>query len=137
MAAKRFLNQHILLVDDNPRLLRSMAFLMTVAGFQVTTAGSGAEALDALRESTPDFIIADAEMDGMDGYELVRAIRRQSRLTTTPVILTSANYELNDMLRALDLGADDFIPKPFDIFDLLDAIRRVRPSAVPQRRLAG
>lgn len=136
MTAKHFLNQHILLVDDNPRLLRSMAFLLTVAGFQITSSASGAEALDALRESAPDFIIADAEMDGIDGYELVRHVRRQPRLATTPIILTSAKYELNDLLRALDLGADDFIPKPFDIFDLLDAIRRARPAAAPLRRLA-
>jgi len=124
MAANIFHGQSILLIDDNPRLLRSMAFLLTVSGFEVTTASSASEALSLLEGAPPHLIIADAEMSQMDGYEFLSAVRAKPHLSSTPIVLTSANYELDDLMRALDLGADDFIPKPFDIYDLLDAIRR-------------
>lgn len=114
----------ILLIDDNPRLLRSMAFLMTVAGFEVTTAGSAAEGLERLENATPDLIFADAEMPTTDGYAFMSTVHADRRWSKVPIVLTSARYDLHDMLRALDLGAEDFIPKPFDIYDLLDAIHR-------------
>ncbi|MBZ0283746.1 MAG: response regulator [Anaerolineae bacterium] len=136
MAANIFHGQHILLIDDNARLLRSMAFLLTVTGFEVTTAASASEALQLLEGISPHLIVADAEMSQMDGYEFLTTIRANPHFSSTPIVLTSANYELDDLMHALDLGADDFIPKPFDIYDLLDAIRR--NMRVPHtQRMAG
>lgn len=127
----------ILLVDDHAPLLRNMAFLLEVAGFDVITARSGMEAIDALRQQIPDVIISDVNMPGMDGYELLTRVRSAANWQHLPFIFASAKYEMHDLLYGLDLGANDYIPKPFDIYDVLDAIQRTAPHLiVADRRLA-
>ena len=127
----------ILLIDDHIPLLRSMAFLLEVAGFDVVTATSGMEAIDALRQQTPDLIISDVNMPGMDGYELLQRIRSAANWQDIPFIFASAKYEMHDLLYGLELGANDYIPKPFDIYDVLDAIQRTAPQLIQaDRRLA-
>ncbi len=125
MMAKVYWN-HVLLVDDNQRLLRNLAFLMHVAGFKVTSAATVEEALDALAGSTPDLIIADADMPGDNGYDLLQAVRSNLRTETTPFILTSPTDDFTHMMRALDMGADEFLPKPFTLDDVLEAVKRVQ-----------
>ncbi|MBI5667128.1 MAG: response regulator [Chloroflexi bacterium] len=115
----------ILVVDDNLPLLRNLAFLLKVAGFRVTTACSGERALEQLRRHTPDLIIADADMPGVSGFDLLGRVRADQRLHALPVILTSSRYTLDDFMLALDLGANQYMPKPFDIYDLLDTIKEM------------
>ncbi len=137
MAAK-FHGERILLVEDNTRLLRSAAFLLTVAGFEVITAADGKAALKSLNIQTPQLIIADTDMPELNGYELLRQTRACPQWASIPVIFTSDKYNLDDLMFALDLGAADYVPKPFDIYDLLDAIKRTLPTLPDQgRRLAG
>ena len=128
----------ILLVDDHLPLLRNMAFLLEVAGFDVISAVDGAEALDVLEEQVPDLVISDVRMPRVDGYGLLKTIRNDVRWHNLPFIFASAQYQLKDLVYGLDLGANDYIPKPFDIYDVLDAIQRTVPNLVNgQHRLAG
>lgn len=127
----------ILLVDDHLPLLRNMAFLLEVAGFDVLPARNGFEALDILRDQMPDMVISDVNMPGMDGYELLNTIRNSANWQHLPFMFASAKYEMHDLLYGLELGANDYIPKPFDIYDVLDAIQRTAPHLVSEsRRLA-
>ena len=128
----------ILLVDDHLPLLRNMAFLLEVAGFDVISATDGQEALKILEEHTPDLVISDVKMPRLDGYGLLKAIRNDVRWHDLPFIFASAQYQLKDLVYGLDLGANDYVPKPFDIYDVLDAIQRTVPSLInEQRRMAG
>jgi DNA-binding response OmpR family regulator len=130
----------IMIVDNNLLLLRQMAFLLKVAGFEVTSASDAAGALDLLRGRVPDLIIAEADMPGFSGCELLCQLRAHSSWRSIPVILTSSQYALDDLMRALDLGANDYLPKPFDVYDLLDSIKQVlvpRPFDVVYRQVAG
>jgi DNA-binding response OmpR family regulator len=129
----------ILLVEDHAPLLRSMAFLLEVAGFDVVTASDGDEALSVLRQQTPDVVISDVNMPNVDGYELLRRIRASAQWRKLPFIFASARYEMEDLMYGLELGANDYVPKPFDIYDVLDAIQRTVPALIDDRRhrLAG
>lgn len=124
----------ILLVEDHAPLLRNMAFLLQVAGFDVMTAANGEEALSALRERIPDLVISDVSMPIMDGHDLLRQVRSNSKWRKLPFIFASARYEMDDLVYGLDLGANDYIPKPFDIYDVLDTIQRVVPELITDRR---
>ncbi|MBZ0303211.1 MAG: response regulator [Anaerolineae bacterium] len=117
----------VLLVDDYLPLLRNMAFLLELTGFHALTATNGAEALALMEAQTPDLIISDIEMPLMNGFEFLSTVRADARWQSTPFILASAHYELDDVLHSLDLGADDYVPKPFDIYDVLDSIHRTAP----------
>ena len=129
----------ILLVEDHAPLLHSMAFLLEVAGFDVVTAADGEDALNVLRQQIPDLVISDVSMPKMDGYELLRRIRSTSQWRKLPFIFASAHYEMEDLMYGLELGANDYVPKPFDIYDVLDAIQRTVTGLINDRRhrLAG
>ena len=128
----------ILLVQPYAPLLRNLAFLLKMIGFEVTTARSAEEALAALAGRPVGLIIADTPLPGMDGYDLLAAAQADDRLGDVPFIFTSAAYDLNDVLYALELGAADYVPKPFDIYDILDAIKRSAPQmCATQQPIAG
>lgn len=129
----------ILLVDDSIPLLRKLAFLLEIAGFSVLTAASSEKALDILHYQTPDLVVSDVDMPDMDGYELLKTIHTSRQWQHIPVILTSERYDLDDLLHALDLGAADYLPKPYDIYDVLDAVKRTLEdqSMLSDHRLAG
>lgn len=131
--------QCILLVDDYAPLARNSAFLLNLAGFEVVTASDGLEALDCLRQRTPDLIISDIDMPRLDGYDLLRQVRAQPEWVGVPFIFISGRYTWEDLMLGLELGADDYVPKPFDIYDLLDAIGRTlaRPTPGVYQRKAG
>ena len=134
MAKRSFHGERILLVDDNARLLRSLAFLLQVLGFEVMTACDGADALNALQKRIPDLIIADIDMPHLDGYQLLRQVRADQRWSSVPFIFSSEKYSLNDLLFGLDLGANDYLPKPFDIYDVLEVIERTLPPTTQRLR---
>lgn len=123
----------ILLVEDHAPLLRSMAFLLEVAGFEVNVAANGIEALDVLARNHPDLMLSDIDMPVMNGYELLRQVRADRRWHNIPVIFTSHRYTLDDVMRALDVGADGYLPKPFDFDDLLNAINDIFPERSGER----
>lgn len=129
----------ILLVEDHTPLLRSMTFLLKIAGFEVIAASNGREALIALEAQIPDLMITDTHMPQLDGFQLLEKVRANTNWYQIPFILMSADYEYDDLMRGLALGASDYLPKPFDIYDVLDSVQRVAPEMVnkSQQRKAG
>jgi two-component system KDP operon response regulator KdpE len=110
----------LLLVDDDAGIRESLCDELRAAGYDVITADNGISGLAAFRVHLPDLMLADLAMPGMDGFRLIREIRRFS---PTPVIVLSVRGADDDKIRALDLGADDFVTKPFSMPELLARIR--------------
>ena len=129
----------VLLVEDHIPLLRNMGFLLEIAGFDVIMEEDGEQALKALGKQTPDLIISDVNMHNVDGFELLRRLRSSTQWRNIPLIFASARYEMEDLMYGLELGANDYVPKPFDIYDMLDAIQRTVPQLIGEgrHRLAG
>lgn len=112
----------LLVVDDEPQILRVMRASLPVRGYQVITASSGEEALDQVGKQVPDLIILDLVMPGLTGLDVCRRIREFS---VVPIIVLSAKGSDSDKIAALDLGADDYITKPFSMDELLARVRAV------------
>ena len=124
---------YVLIINDQPKLMRSMAFLLEVAGLHTTTASTTEEIAQALAGQTPDLILCDVDMTMMDGYTTLRHIHNDRRYNHVPFIVMSDSYELHDLMYALDLGAAEYLPKPFDTYDLIDAIRETLGQSVAYR----
>ncbi|MCX7911745.1 MAG: response regulator transcription factor [Dehalococcoidales bacterium] len=112
----------ILVVDDEPQIAQSIAMNLQLEGFHVVSARDGYEALEKLTTEMPDMVILDVMMPDMDGFETLRRIREVSPV---PVIFLTVRGQEHDRVRGLDLGADDYITKPFSQRELLSRIRAV------------
>lgn len=112
----------VLVVDDEPRILRFVRAELESAGFRVLTAANGFAALDAVNQETPDLVVLDVIMPGLDGFEVLNRLRNQSSI---PVILLTARGSDADKVRGLDLGADDYLTKPFSPDELSARVRAV------------
>jgi len=125
------MTKHILLVDDDELLRRSLAFNLEKAGYQVMTAASAEDALAQAQVEPPDLVLLDIGLPGMDGLDALRTLR--ARTAHLPVIFLTARRRGLDEVLGLELGADDYITKPFDIDVLLARIKVVlrRARAVP------
>jgi DNA-binding response OmpR family regulator len=113
---------HILLVDDDILLRRSLAFNLERAGYRVSTAANAEDALAMVRSAKPDLILLDIGLSGMDGLEVLRQFREQWGI---PVIFVTARRRELDQVLGLELGADDYVTKPFDLDVLLARIKAV------------
>ncbi len=107
---------HILIVDDDPQLTEAVSWYLEAEGMRATRVANGAKALEAFRADRPDGVIIDIMMPGMDGFELCRAIRRESK---APILMLSARDGEVDKVRALNIGADDYVTKPFSAMELV------------------
>ncbi|HET7358770.1 MAG TPA: hybrid sensor histidine kinase/response regulator [Rhodanobacteraceae bacterium] len=103
----------ILVVDDQAANLRVVSALLTRQGYEVVTAGTGAEALQRYAQSPPDLILLDMMMPGMDGFEVMQALRAQSPPLRVPVVFVTAAHDRDLLLRAFDAGVVDYVTKPF------------------------
>lgn len=110
----------ILVVDDEPRYLRAIQVNLEASGYEVITAGDGQTAVELVAAQEPDLVLLDIKMPVMDGYEACRRIREFSSL---PIIMLTALAESADKVRGLDLGADDYVTKPFSAEELLARVR--------------
>jgi len=110
----------ILVVDDEPHLVRTLAINLRARDYEVETAGDGRSALQAVHDQLPDLVILDLGLPDIDGVDVLRRIREVAQ---TPVIVLSARAESIDKVEALDLGADDYVTKPFAVDELLARIR--------------
>ena len=110
----------VLVVDDEQRVRRLLQTALTERGYDVTTAASGEEALSAIAKRQPDIILLDLIMPGMSGLDVCRSVRQD---LSTPIVVLSARGEEHDKVLALDLGADDYLTKPFGMEELLARIR--------------
>jgi two-component system KDP operon response regulator KdpE len=119
----------ILIVDDEPRIRDFVRMNLELEHYSVLEASNGVEALEQLREFLPDLVVLDVMMPEMDGFETLRAIREVS---TVPVIMLTVRQSEQDRIHGLDLGADDYIAKPFSPRELLLRIRALlRRSFMP------
>ena len=120
----------ILLVDDDRALLEMLCSIFRRAGYaDLVTASSGPEALQVWREQQPALIVLDVMMPGMDGFEVLREIRRTSRI---PVLMLTARGEAEDRIEGLETGADDYLPKPFLPKELLLRVGAILHRAYPE-----
>lgn len=119
----------ILIVDDEPETVKYLHSNLRARGYEIVCAHDGREALRMFDENVFQMIILDLMMPGLDGFEVCRAIREQADV---PILVLSALGQEKDIVRALDLGADDYLTKPFGVSELLARVR-----AVLRRRAAG
>ena len=112
----------ILVVDDEPRIAEIASDYLREAGFDVVVAGDGVRALEAIRARHPDLVVLDLGLPRLDGLEVARTIRRDSDL---PIIMLTARVDEDDRLAGLDVGADDYITKPFSPRELVARVRAV------------
>jgi two-component system KDP operon response regulator KdpE len=123
---------HILVIDDEPQILRALRTILTARDFRVSTASTGEEGLALAAAAQPDLIILDLSLPDMDGVQVCRSLREW---TQTPVVVLSVRDSERDKVLALDMGADDYVTKPFGIDELLARIRvALRHSAPLQTR---
>jgi two-component system KDP operon response regulator KdpE len=112
----------VLVVDDEPRLVDVVRLNLQLEGYRVTAAGNGNEAIRKLIEEIPDLVILDVMMPEMDGYETLRRVREVSAV---PVIMLTVKGDEPDRVRGLELGADDYITKPFSNRELMSRVKAV------------
>ena len=112
----------ILVVDDEPKIVKIARDYLERAGFRVVTAGDGPSVLPAVRSEKPDLVVLDLALPGQDGLDVTRALRRESDV---PVIMLTARADEADRLVGLELGADDYIVKPFSPRELVARVRAV------------
>ena len=110
----------ILVVDDEPRMIRFIRMNLELEGYRVVEATNGLEALDRVRKDLPDLVVMDVQMPEMDGFEALEHIRQVS---TVPVIMLTVKAEEEDKVRGLELGADDYVTKPFSPRELSSRIK--------------
>jgi len=124
--------KHVLVVDDEPRIAEIARDYLERAGFRVDVAGNGADALAFARARRPDLIVLDLGLPHMDGLDVTRALRKSSRV---PIIMLTARVEERDKLIGLEIGADDYVTKPFSPRELVARVRAVfrRVDAAPER----
>lgn len=124
-------NHKILLVDDDRDLLEMLLSIFRRAGYtKLLTASSGLEALRAWKENQPDLVVLDVMMLGMDGFSVLKEIRRTSRV---PVLMLTARGEAEDRIEGLEIGADDYLPKPFLPRELLLRAGAILSRAYPEK----
>ena len=124
--------EQILIVDDEPKILRLVRSNLEKLGYKMITAQDGESALSAAEMNEPDLIILDLMLPRLDGYEVCRRLREFS---TVPVIMLTARGEEAHKIRCLELGADDYLTKPFSVQELIARIRAVlRRTRLPNCR---
>jgi DNA-binding response OmpR family regulator len=121
--------QRILVVDDEPRITRLVRDYLERAGFAVSVARDGPEALLRARTEQPDLVVLDLGLPGLDGLDVTRTLRRH---TATPIIMLTARDDEADRIVGLELGADDYVTKPFSPRELVARVRAVLRRRTPQ-----
>lgn len=118
----RFKNYRVLVVDDEQRMAHFIRLNLEHDGFRVTEAYDGTQAMDRLRTTMPDLILLDVMLPDFDGFEVLKMVRSTS---TVPVIMVTAKSEEEERIRGLELGADDYVTKPFSPRELVSRVRAV------------
>jgi len=137
--------QRILVVDDDKSILKVLRGYLEQAGYQVLVASDGEAALHTLRRERPDLMVLDVMMPGRDGWDVTRTVRADPSLAATPIIMLTARIEDTDKIVGLELGADDYITKPFNAREVVARVnallRRTKldqlPGATPRILING
>jgi two-component system, OmpR family, alkaline phosphatase synthesis response regulator PhoP len=132
------LTQRILVVDDDKEIVRLVRAYLEQAGFQVLAAYDGETALHILRHDRPDLAVLDLMLPGRDGWYITRTVREDSALASVPIIMLTARVEDTDKILGLELGADDYVTKPFNPREVVarvrSVLRRTQPGAPGSQR---
>lgn len=123
----------VLIVEDDPAILRGLRDNLLAESYEVLTASDGEAGYRLIREQEPDLVILDLMLPRMSGYEVCRKLRDQG--ITTPILMLTARGEEGDRVLGLDLGADDYVTKPFSVRELLARVRAIVRRANPPRPL--
>jgi len=121
--------KNILVVDDEPGIVSLIDDYLTIRGYNVYAALDGEEGLDAAKKVVPDIIILDIMMPHMNGYEMLRRLKKDKRTMSIPVIMLSAKTGDNDKLKAMELYSETYMTKPFELADLKEKIETVLNTA--------
>jgi DNA-binding response OmpR family regulator len=117
------LSRTILVIDDEPELVKLLDYNLTKAGYLVLTAKDGENGLATARKHSPDAIILDVMMPGLDGWEVCKRLRQDPSTSALPVIMLTAKADEGDRVLGLELGADDYVTKPFGVRELLARVK--------------
>jgi len=120
----------ILVVDDEPRITKFLIVRLKASGYEVLTANNGLEAIEQVATQDPDLVVLDVVMPGMDGFETLKQIRA---ISSVPVIFLSAKEASTERVKGLELGADDYLIKPFNPDELVARIEAVKRRLVPDQ----
>ncbi|WP_380282202.1 response regulator [Kitasatospora purpeofusca] len=125
---------HILIVDDEPALLRTLRINLQARHYAVLTAATGQEALDSVGRTPPGAILLDLGLPDLDGVDVIKGVRST---LSTPIVVLSGRADTEEKIRALDAGADDYVTKPFNLDELMARLRAVlrRPAAAAREPL--
>jgi len=118
----------VLVVDDEPDLIRILQFGLQAINYHVETASDGQEALKKARETKPDIILLDLMLPKLDGYKVCRLLKFDERYKNIPIIILSARTQEGDQLLAMEMGANRFITKPYDFTEVLSHIEALLKS---------
>jgi two-component system, OmpR family, response regulator MtrA len=121
-------DEHVLLVEDDASIREITTLGLEQAGFRVTASGDGRDALLRFRQGAFDLVLLDVMLPSLDGLEVCREIRRESQ---APIVMLSARGELHDVVVGLELGADDYVTKPFELPELVARIKAVLRRSAP------
>ena len=119
------MNRSVLIVDDEPNIVLSLEFLLKQAGYEVRVAGNGEEAMEAIAERAPDLIVLDVMMPTLDGYHVCETIRADPKLRAVRILMLTAKSRDVEREKALALGADDYITKPFSTRELVERVKTI------------
>jgi two-component system, OmpR family, KDP operon response regulator KdpE len=122
----------VLVVDDEPQIVRALRINLRARSYEVTTAATGPEALDVAAKHPPDLVLLDLGLPGVDGIDVIRGLRGW---TSVPIIVLSGRADSTDKVEALDAGADDYVTKPFAMEELLARMRATSRRASPREEL--
>lgn len=119
------MTKRILLAEDEPNIVESLRFLLERAGFELSAENNGRKALEAALSGEFDLLILDVMLPGVDGYEILRQVRADRRVSELPILMLTAKGQREDRERALDGGVDMFMTKPFSNAEIVDAVRKL------------
>ena len=118
----------ILVVDDDEHILRSLSQYLELEDFNVVSASSGPEALTLFAQEKPDLLVLDVMMPGMDGFQVLEKLRGDPETAGVPVLMLTARDQHNDILKGYQMGGTSYLVKPFNLDELVEAIREVFAS---------
>jgi CheY-like chemotaxis protein len=131
--AKQVSKQHLLLVDPDAKSLRVMEVSLKKAGFSVTTATNGKDALEKVQISPPDLVLCDTKMPEMDGFELCRIVKSDERFKQIPLVFLTNQKSVEFKVRGLELGGDDYLTRPIYIKEIITRVRMILQKAEKER----
>ncbi|HYD11166.1 MAG TPA: response regulator [Acidimicrobiales bacterium] len=118
----------VLVVDDDPVIVRLLEVNFEMEGFSVLTAVDGMDGVEKARAEQPDIVVSDVMMPKLNGLELTVALKGDDTTKHIPIVLLSAKAQVGDVRAGLDAGADDYVTKPFEPLDLIDRVTKLLPS---------